>query len=285
MALVTSKELVLDAKKRGYAVPAINTQGGSYDIIRAVCEAADELGSPIMLAMYVANIHYYGMEWFAEVSKYFANKVSVPVAIHLDHGDTFENCIKAISHGFTSVMLDCSKETIQDNIAKTNEVIRAAHAVDVSVEAEVGELQRLDDDGGIKENKNIASVRDVKGFIQGCQPDLLAVGIGNAHGFYKGRPDLRLDILKDIREITDIPLVLHGATGIPAEDVKEAIKIGISKINFGTLVRHKYMEYYKQGIDTLEHKAHSWMVAKYAESKLKDVIKDIINLSGSGKRY
>jgi ketose-bisphosphate aldolase len=281
MTLITSKEMCLQAQQRGYAVPAINTQGGNYDIIRAVCEAAEELRSPIMLAMYVKNTHYYGAEWFATISKYFADKVSVPVAIHLDHGDTFESCIEAISLGFNSVMLDCSREKIQDNITKTNEVIRAAHAVGVSVEAEVGELERLDETGATSGNKNLASVNDVQEFIAGCQPDLLAVGIGNAHGFYKGTPDIRLDILREIRAETDIPLVLHGSTGIPEEDVREAIRIGITKINFGTLVRHKYLEYYQEGIETLDHKVHSWKIAKYAEEKLKDVIKGIIRLSGS----
>lgn len=284
MSLVTSKELAIDAQKRGYAVPAINTQAGNYDIIRAVCEAADETGSPIMLAMYVANIHYYGTEWFAEVSKYFANKVSVPVAIHLDHGDTFENCMKAIKLGFTSVMLDCSKDSISDNIKKTNEVIKAAHAVGVSVEAEVGELLRLDDISAGTKNKNLANVADVKEFTSKCTPDLLAVGIGNAHGFYKGKPNIRLDILKEIRNITNIPLVLHGSTGIPEDDVKHAINIGIAKINFGTLVRHKYLEYYKESIEKVDHNGHSWRIAMETELKLKDVIKDIIRLSKSNGR-
>lgn len=281
MTLITSQEMCLQAQQKGYAVPAINTQGGNYDIIRAVCEAAEELRSPIMLAMYVKNTHYYGAEWFARVSRYFADKVSVPVAIHLDHGDTFESCIEAISLGFNSVMLDCSSDAVHENITKTNEVIRAAHAVGVSVEAEVGELARLDETGAVAENKNLASVDDVEEFVAGCQPDLLAVGIGNAHGFYKGKPNIRLDILRDIRQITDIPLVLHGSTGIPEEDVKEAIEVGITKINFGTLVRHKYMEYYQEGIISLDHNAHSWKVAKYAEERLKDVIKGIIRLSGS----
>lgn len=281
MTLISSKEMCLQAQQKGYAVPAINAQGGNYDIIRAVCEAAEELRSPVMLAMYVKNTHYYGAEWFAKVSQYFADKVSVPVAIHLDHGDTFESCIEAISLGFNSVMLDCSSDRIEDNIAKTNLVIRAAHAAGVSVEAEVGELARLDETGAVAENKNLASVDDVTEFVTGSQPDLLAVGIGNAHGFYKGKPDIRLDILRAIRTVTDIPLVLHGSTGIPKEDVKEAIQIGITKINFGTLVRHKYIEYYQEGIETLEHSGHSWRVARYAQERLKDVIKGIIHLSGS----
>ncbi len=283
--IVTASELVQDAQKKGYAVPAINTQGGNYDIIRACVEAAEEARSPMMLAMYVANIHYYGMDWFATVSKTLGGRSKAPVAIHLDHGDTFENCCKAVTCGFTSVMLDGSRDPVDENIAKTNEVIRMAHATGVSVEAEVGELQRLDADGGIKENKNLANVEDVQRFVGGCRPDMLAVGIGNAHGFYKGEPDIRLDVLQDIRRVTDIPLVLHGCTGMNEDVVRRAIGIGIAKINFGTLIRHRYMEYYREGMDTLQHNAHSWKVAKHAENKLKTNVTDIINLSGSAGRY
>jgi ketose-bisphosphate aldolase len=225
------------------------------------------------------------MDGFATTAKFLGNNSSTPVVLHLDHGDTFENCRKAVDLGFTSVMLDCSCDSIDDNIKKTNEVIEMAHAAGVSVEAEVGELQRLDADGGSDENKNLANVDDVRKFVENCQPDMLAVGIGNAHGFYKGDPDIRLDVLQDIRDVTDIPLVLHGSTGMAEDVVREAIEIGICKINFGTLIRHKYMEFYKEGIDTLDHNAHSWKVAQYACGKLKDVVKEIIELSSSAGRY
>lgn len=283
--VVTSADLMADAREKKYAVPAINTQGGNYDIVRACIEAAEEVGSPMMVAMYVNNVHHYGMEWFAETSKYLGGKSTKPVVLHLDHGDTFESCCRAVKYGFTSVMLDCSCDSLDDNIKNTNEVIRMAHATGVSVEAEVGELQRLDGPDAGKENQNLANVDDVKKFVETCRPDMLAVGIGNAHGFYKGEPNIRLDVLQDIRNITDIPLVLHGSTGMAEDIVKEAIKIGICKINFGTLIRHKYMEYYKEGIDTLDHNAHSWKVAQYACNKLKDVVKEIIELSGSAGRY
>ena len=282
--LVTSKEMVLDAQKRGYAVPAINTQGGNYDIIRSICYAAEEMKSPIILAHYVATGKYSGDDWFAEVCKWLANKVSVPVAIHLDHGDSFETCMNALKCGFTSVMLDCSSESIEDNILHTNEVIKVCKSFGVPVEAEVGEFVRLDSAGSQMDNKNIANVEDVKKFLAGCTPDMLAVGIGNAHGFYKGKPLIRLDILKQVREITDVPLVLHGCTGMPDETVREAIKLGVAKINFGTLVRHKYVEYYKEGIDTLDHQGHSWKLSQYAEKKLEGVIKEIIELSGSANK-
>jgi ketose-bisphosphate aldolase len=207
--------------------------------------------------------------------------VSVPVAIHLDHGDKFETCMNALKCGFTSIMLDCSAESIEDNIMHTNEVMKVCHAFDIPVEAEVGELVRLDNTGAVMDNKNIAKIEDVKRFLDGCTPDMLAVGIGNAHGFYKGKPLIRLDVLKQVRDVTDVPLVLHGCTGMPDETVREAISIGVAKINFGTLVRHKYVEYYKEAIDTMDHQGHSWKLSQFAEKKLEGVIKEIIELSGS----
>lgn len=285
MALVTTREMVLDAQRGKYAVPAINTQGGNYDIIRAICFAAEKLRSPIILAHYTSTGKYSGDEWFVEVSRYLARQVSVPVAIHLDHGDSFETCMRSLKYGFTSIMLDCSNETIAENIIHTNEVIKVCHSFGVPVEAEVGELVRLDGSGTATENKNIAKVDDVQKFLSGCQPDMLAIGIGNVHGFYQGEPVIRLDILNEVRKITDIPLVLHGCTGMPEETVKEAIKLGVAKINFGTLVRHKYVEYLKEAIETLEHQGHSWKISQYAEQRLETIIKDIIAFSGSANKY
>jgi ketose-bisphosphate aldolase len=214
-------------------------------------------------------------------SKWWANRVSVPVAIHLDHGDTFDRCMKAMKLGFSSLMLDCSSESIEDNAKHTNEVIKAAHAIGIPVEAEVGELARNDGSGNLVEAKNIANVEDIKKFVSLCQPDSLAIGIGNMHGFYKGEPVIRLDVLKQAAAITDIPLVLHGCTGMKDEVVKEAIQLGVAKINFGTLVRHKYVDFYKEAIDTLPHDGHSWKISQFAEKKLRGFIKEIIDLSGS----
>ena len=128
-------------------------------------------------------------------------------------------------------------------------------------------------------------MEDVQRFLAGCTPDLLAVGIGNAHGFYKGKPLIRLDILKQVREITDIPLVLHGCTGMPIGPSKKPSTSELAKINFGTLVRHKYVEYFKEGIETLDHQGHSWKISQFAEKKLEEVIKEIIGLSGSENKF
>lgn len=278
--LTTTKEMLINARKGHYAVPAVNTQGGNYDIIWAICRAAEELRSPAILAHYVATGAYSGDDWFVEVCRWCASKVSVPIAIHLDHGDSFDICMKSLKNGFTSLMIDGSAKPIEENAALTNEVIKTAHCFNVPVEAEIGELLRLDDSGAQMENKNVASVDDVKNFLKLCQPDSLAIGIGNAHGYYKGEPDIHLEVLEETAKFTDIPLVLHGCTGMREDIIKEAIKLGVAKINFGTEIRYKYVEHYEEALKT-EHQGHSWKLSQMANAALTEDIKKIIDLAGS----
>ncbi|MFU0833534.1 MAG: Class II fructose-bisphosphate aldolase [Oscillospiraceae bacterium] len=247
--LTTNLEEIKKASREGYAIPAINTQGGNYDIIWACCRAAEEMKSPIILAHYVATGAYSGHDWFVNVCKWCANKVSVPVSIHLDHGDSFDICKMAVDLKFTSVMIDGSKKPIQENAALTRKVIEYAHPQGIPVEAEIGELQRLDN-GVVLENKNIANPEDVREFLSLCSPDTLAIGIGNAHGYYKGKPDIKLDVLEKVRKFTDIPLVLHGCTGMDTDTIHAAIQYGVGKINFGTEIRYKYLEHYQHALET-----------------------------------
>lgn len=279
--IVTNKENLIRASKGGYAIPAINTQGGNFDIIWAVCQAAEELKSPIMLAHYVSTGAYSGNDWFVEVCKWCGSRVSVPVSIHLDHGDSFERCMEALKLGFTSVMIDGSTMSVEENAAITNEVIKVAKCFEVPVEAEIGELLRLDNLGTVMENKNIVDPEEVRCFLDLCQPDSLAIGIGNAHGYYKGEPEIHLDVLEAVRKFTDIPLVLHGCTGMKEDVIREAIKLGVAKINFGTEIRYKYVEHYEEGLKNLDHQGHSWKLSQYANEKLIEDVKKIILLAGS----
>lgn len=278
--LTNNLEQLKKAAAGGYAVPAINTQGGNYDIIRAICKAAEELRSPIILAHYVSTGAFSGNDWFVNVAKWCAERVDVPVSIHLDHGDGFPICMEALRLGFTSVMIDGSALPVEENAALTQRVVDVAQYFHVPVEAEVGELQRLDG-GKVLENKNIADPEQVREFLRLCHPDTLAVGIGNAHGFYTGKPDIRLDVLRAVRGFTDIPLVLHGCTGMEESVVKEAISLGVAKINFGTEIRYKYVEHYQQALETLDHQGHSWKLSQYASNALCEDVKQIIRLSGS----
>ena len=279
--LVTSDVIINKAYKEGYAVAAINTQGGNYDIIRSICDAAEECRSPVILAHYPITGTYSGDDWFYEVAKWCAGKVTVPVAVHLDHGDSFETAKECIDIGFTSVMYDGSALPVKKNATNTNKVIDYAHSRNIPVEAEVGPLSASNLDGANTAKHNIVSVGEVEEFLSLCRPDFLAVGIGNAHGFYTSSPNIRLDVLEQCRRITDIPLVLHGCTGMPDDTVRKAIATGVAKINFGTLVRHEYVRHYADGINKLDHNGHSYKISAYAYSQMKKVISGIIALSGS----
>ena len=279
--LVTNRENMILAAKGGYAIPAINTQGGNFDIIWAVCKAAEELRSPVILAHYVNTGSYSGNDWFVEVCRWCASKVSVPVSIHLDHGADFDICMESLKLGFTSLMIDGSTKPIEENAAITNEVIKVAKCFGVPVEAEIGELLRLDNLGTVMENKNIVDPEEVRRFLELCKPDSLAIGIGNAHGYYRGEPDIHLDVLESVRRFTDIPLVLHGCTGMKEEVIKEAISLGVAKINFGTEIRYKYVVHYEEGLKTMDHQGHSWKLSQYANERLQEDVKKIILLAGS----
>lgn len=278
--ITTNLEQMQRASKEGWAIPAINTQGGNYDIIRACCLAAEEMKSPMILAHYVATGAYSGHDWFVENCKWLGSSVKVPVSIHLDHGDSFARCMEALKLGFTSLMIDGSTMEIEKNAELTQSVVKVAREFKVPVEAEIGELQRLEN-GVAMENKNIADPQQVKEFLSLCQPDTLAIGIGNAHGYYKGEPDIHLDVLENVRKFSDLPLVLHGCTGMKIDIIKEAIKLGVAKINFGTEIRYKYFNYLKKAANEIDFQGHSWKLSQYVSNQLKEDIKDIIRLSGS----
>ena len=278
--LTNNLEQLKKASREGYAIPAINTQGGNYDIIMGICKAAEEMRSPIILAHYVSTGAFSGHDWFVNVAKRCANKVSVPVSIHLDHGDGFPICMEALRLGFTSVMIDGSTRPIEENAALTQSVVDVAKYFDVPVEAEIGELQRLDN-GVVQENKNVADPQQVREFLSLCSPDTLAIGIGNAHGYYKGKPDIHLEVLEAVRQFTDIPLVLHGCTGMEESVIKDAIKLGVAKINFGTEIRYKYVQHYQEALEQLNHQGHSWKLSQFANEALTKDVENIIRLSGS----
>ncbi len=279
--LTTTKEMLRKAYTGHYAVPAINTQGGTYDIIRAICMAAEEKQSPVILAHYTTTAEYSGHEWFYRTAKWMAEQVSVPVAIHLDHGKSLEECVQMVKYGFTSIMYDGSSLEVEDNAMATNEIIRICHAVGVPVESEIGELARLDDQGRLTGSSNKADPDMVKRYLSLCQPDSLAISIGNAHGFYKGEPDIDVEILETCRKFTDIPFVLHGCTGMDEKLIRRSLNSGVSKINFGTQIRYQYVKYIKEGIESGIDEGHAWKLSQFACNSLVKDIGDIIQLAGS----
>lgn len=282
--LTTTKEMLEKARVGGYAVAAINTQGGTYDIIRAVCMAAQELRAPVILAHYLSTGAYSGHDWFYETAKWMAEKVQVPVAIHLDHGDTVEHCRECLDLGFTSIMYDGSALPLEENAVNTNRVVAACHAQGVPVEAEIGQIGRLDAGGNQLDRANVADPDQVLDFLRLCRPDSLAIGIGNAHGFYKAKPEIHLEVLAEVRRHTELPFVLHGCTGMDEGMIRTAIGYGVAKINFGTQVRHNYMTYLREGCG-MDFQDHAWKLSAYAEEKLRADIRNIIRLAGSEGKY
>lgn len=275
------KELLIEAHKNHYAVPALNTQGGMYDITWAICKAAEDMHSPIILAHYDSCSEYAGLDYFIETSKWCANKVSVPVVIHLDHGDSVELCKRAIGQGCSSVMYDGSSRSIDENAANTIEVMEYAKGRGISVEAEIGRLLRSDMATKASVAENCADIEDVKRFLSMVTPDALAVAIGNAHGFYLEKPVLNYSLLDEIGEISDVPLVLHGGTGLSVAAVQEGIRHGISKVNIGTEIRCNYVKYIHEGIEQMGLEEHAWRISQKAIERMTEDVKENIKMCGS----
>jgi ketose-bisphosphate aldolase len=216
--------------------------------------------------------------------RFFAENASVPVAVHLDHGSSVEVCHAAIDAGFTSVMIDGSHLSIDENIEQTRRVVRIAKPNGVTVEAEVGELQKLNPDGSMGEVKNLSSVEDVAKISTETDIDMLAVGIGNAHGFYKDEPNIRLDLVEKLAAASRVPLVLHGTTGLSDDVVAKCVAMGMAKLNLGTLIRVRAVEYMRDVIAEGKHQGHPWRVGEAVKDRLKPHIRHILRVCGAAGR-
>ncbi|MBV7392183.1 class II fructose-bisphosphate aldolase [Enterococcus sp. ALS3] len=231
--LVNTKEMFEQARKGNYGIPATNFI--DLDSARTFVAVAQEQNKPLILPFAQAHKEYISLEEAALIGKYLAEKANVPVALHLDHGEDFEFIKQAIDLGFTSVMIDASKESLADNIAITKKVVAYAHPRNVTVEAELGHVGA----GTNYENHEVTDsiyteVADVVHFVEETQVDSLAISIGTAHGAYKGTPVLNFQRLKEIREMTKVPLVLHGGSSSGEDNLNKCAIGGISKINIFT---------------------------------------------------
>jgi fructose-bisphosphate aldolase class II len=234
MSLTSLKPLLEDATKRGYAIGAFNVV--NIEMIRGVIQAAEHLNSPVILQLAEVHLPSAPIEYMAPVMIEAAHRAKVPVSVHFDHGTSFESIALAIKHGFTSVMFDGANHSLEENIKLTKEVVQLGKALDVTVEAELGQVGGAE--GG---NKNIdahlTDIEEARTFTTRTLVDALAVSIGNLHGQYIEEPKLRFDRLKQLREYTDTPLVLHGGSGISPMDFRACIQQGIHKINIGTALQ------------------------------------------------
>jgi len=275
MALVTTKQLLLDAQKGGYAVGAFNVE--NMEMVQAVVAAAEELRSPVIMQTTPSTVKYANLNYFYENVKVAAQESSVPVVIHLDHGNSFELAMQAYRTGYTSIMIDGSHEGFEDNIALTSAVVKACHPGEVPIEAELGKVGGKEDDLDGGEGDPYTNPQEAAEFVERTGIDSLAVAIGTAHGVYKGVPKLDFSRLSEIRKAVSIPLVLHGTSGVPDEDVAECIKRGICKVNYATDLRTAFTkginQVLKENPDTIDPKKYNAKgreeVRKYVMHKMK----------------
>lgn len=238
MSLVTSKELLQNAYKEGYAVGAFNVE--NMEMVMAVLRAAQEQHSPVIMQTTPGTLRFAGPAWYYANVRTAAEEASVPVVMHLDHGNSFELALQAFHTGYTSIMIDGSKLPFEENIDLTAAVVRACHAGGIPVEGELGKVGGKEDDLENGDDNPYTDPDEAAEFVERTDADFLAVGIGTAHGVYKGTPHVNQEVLAEICKRVDIPLVMHGTSGVPDDQVRACIALGISKVNYATDLRIAY---------------------------------------------
>jgi tagatose 1,6-diphosphate aldolase GatY/KbaY len=239
MPLVNTKDMLLRAQKEGYAIGAFNIE--NMEMVQAVVAAAVAQQAPVIVQTTPGTVKYASLALYHANVLAAAQTASVPVALHLDHGDAYPLASQAYRAGYTSIMIDGSREPLEKNIAVTCSVVGLCRPGGVPVEGELGKVGGKEDDRE-SGNGGYTDVNDAMRFVKETGVDSLAVGIGTAHGVYSETPVLDLDLLGRLRGAIDVPLVLHGASGLEDEVVKECIRRGMSKVNYATELRIAYTE-------------------------------------------
>lgn len=229
--LVSGKELLKRANEGNYAIGAFNFT--DMENLQGIIEAAEELNAPVFIQTTQGAIDFAGFEYLADLGLGAARRAKVPVALHLDHGQKFDYMMKAIKLGWTSLMMDASRYSIDENISIVNEIIKLAEPLNISVEAEIGVIGGKEDDLDV-EKDIYTEVSDAVKYYESTHCDSLAIAVGTAHGIYKGEVKIDFDRIREIKQALNIPLVLHGSSGVPEEMVTKAVEMGINKVNFDT---------------------------------------------------
>ena len=239
MPLVTSTKMLKDAQKGNYAVGAFNAE--NMEMVKAIIQAAEELKAPVMIQTTPSTFKYGTLETYFAMVSAEAKKASVPVCLHLDHGSSFELAVQAMKAGYTSVMIDGSHEDFEGNVAVSKKVADVANALGIPVEAELGKVGGKEDDLEADADTN-TDPEEAREFVERTGVTSLAVAIGTAHGFYHGTPVLDKERVSEVKSLVSVPLVLHGASGLSEEDVRECVERGMCKVNFATELRAAYTD-------------------------------------------
>ncbi|MBI2844219.1 MAG: class II fructose-bisphosphate aldolase [Armatimonadetes bacterium] len=286
MGLVTSKEILEAADRGGYAVGAFNAI--NMETAQAIIHAAEDERSPLILQITQTTMNYTEPEELVALVFALVNKAKVPVAVHLDHGRTFEIVMRFLKFGFSSVMIDGSLQpdgktprNYEENVEITKKVVEAAHALGVTVEAELGRLGQIGTEIEVGDpGKALTDPDQARDFVGRTGVDLLAIAIGTTHGLYRGTPTIVHDRLEQIDKAVDVPLVMHGGSGVPDDAVVKAVQLGIRKINIDTQMRVAFYDAIKEVVAKTE-KEHAGAdelgeVRKYDIRKLLAPARDAV---------
>lgn len=280
MALVNVDVLLEKAEQGNYAVGAFNCN--NMEIVQAIIEAAEEEQAPVIIQASQGAIKYAGLDYIVALVETAAKNATVPVALHLDHGTSFEQVVQCIGRGFSSVMIDGSKLPLEENIALTNKILDMARPLNISVEAELGKIGGTEDDVTVSEREaSFTNPSEAKRFVDETGIKSLAIAIGTAHGQYKGTPKLDFDRLAEIKKLVNIPIVLHGSSGVPDEDIQKAISLGVRKVNIDTNLREAFSDGVRAALAENPNEIDPRKILKPAKAAMKERVKEKIRVFGS----
>ncbi|MGE5423271.1 MAG: class II fructose-1,6-bisphosphate aldolase, partial [Ignavibacteriales bacterium] len=266
--------------KEGYAVGAFNAN--NMEIIQAIAEAAEKEKAPVIMQASQGAIKYAGLDYIIGIVKIAADNCRVPIALHLDHGTSFDQVVQCIRGGFSSVMYDGSKLPLEENIRITQKVMDIARPIGVSVEGELGKIGGTEDDISVDDRDALfTDPEEARLFAEKTGVDSLAIAIGTAHGQYKGEPKLDFDRLSRIHGLVNIPIVLHGSSGVPDDAVRRAISLGVRKVNIDTNIREAFVWKLREEIAKDAGEIDPRKLLGPAKDAAIDLIREKIRLFGS----
>lgn len=281
--LVSTKEMLLDAQKNKYAIPAFNIH--NLETALAVAEVANELRSPLILAATPGTFNFSGRGFITAIVNQISEEFDIPVALHLDHHEDIEDIKESVDLGCKSAMIDASMLPFEENVKKVKEVVELLHAHGGTVEAELGQLSGIEDDLVVdEEDARYTDPEEAKIFVEKTNIDSLAVAIGTAHGVYKHEPKLSLERLEKISKVVDIPLVLHGASGVPDEMIRKTIELGICKINIATELKIPFTQAIREYLTENQDATDPRKYFAPAKEAMKEIVRKKILLCGCNDR-
>lgn len=279
--LVSSAEMLKKARRGKYAIAAFNIH--NLETLKAAVKAAEEEQAPLILQTTPGTCEYAGPEYIVAMAETASNNVNIPIALHLDHGNSINLAVKCIDMGYTSVMIDGSMLPFEENVSLVKQIVNYAHKKQVQVEAELGRITGAEDNQAA-DDAFLTNPHEAAEFVTRTHVDSLAVSVGTAHGVYTGIPKIHFDILAKINELVSVPLVLHGCSGIPEADIKCAVKCGVSKINIATDIKTVFAEELKRFFAASPEETDPRKYFKPAIISINEVVKSKIRMAGAANK-